>query len=40
MYSQRHGACGMQHYAINSMVYLCIIKIKYIKIYNEFISQL
>ena len=39
-YSQMHGACGIQHYAINSMLYLCTIKDKYIEIYNEFISQL
>ena len=30
----------MQHYAVNSMLYLCTIKEKYIEIYNEFISQL
>ena len=35
-----HGACGIQHYAVNSMLYLCTIKEKYIEIYNEFISQL
>ena len=40
-YLQMHGACGTQHYAINSMLfYLHMIKEKYIKIYNEFISQL
>ena len=39
-YSQMHGACSIQHYAINSMPYLCMIKDKYIKIYNKFISQL
>ena len=39
-YSQMHGACGIQHYAVNSMLYLCMIKEKYIEIYNEFISQL
>ena len=35
-----HGACGIQHYAVNSMLYLCMIKDKYITIYNEFILQL
>ena len=39
-YSQMHGACGIQHYAGNLMLYLCTIKDKYIEIYNEFISQL
>ena len=35
-----HGQCGIQHYIINSMLYLHMIKDKYIEIYNEFISQL
>ena len=35
-----HGACGIQHYTVNSMLYLHTIKDKYIEIYNEFISQL
>ena len=35
-----HGDCGIQHYAINSMLYLRIIKDKYIEMYNEFISQI
>ena len=39
-YSQMHGQCGIQHYMINSMLYLHMIKDKYIEIYNEFISQL
>ena len=39
-YSQMHGAHGIQHYAINSMLYLQMIEDKYIKIYNKFISQL
>ena len=39
-YLQMHGACGIQHYAVNSMLYLHTIKEKYIEIYNEFISQL
>ena len=39
-YSQMHGACGIQHYTINSMLHLHIIKDKYIEIYNKFISQL
>ena len=33
-YSQMHGACRIQHYAINSMLYLYMIKDKYIEIYN------
>ena len=39
-YSQMHDEQGIQHYAINSMLYLRTIKDKYIEIYNEFISQL
>ena len=39
-YLQLHGSHGIQHYAVNSMVYLRTIKDKYIEIYNEFISQL
>ena len=35
-----HGEQGIQHYAINSLLYLRMIKDKYIEIYNEFISQL
>ena len=39
-YSQMHGACGIQHYTVNLMLYWCTIKDKYIEIYNEFIFQL
>ena len=39
-YSQMHGVCGIQHYTINSMLYLHMIKDKYIENYNKFISQL
>ena len=39
-YSQMHGSHGIQHYAVNSILYLRTIKDKYIEIYNEFISQL
>ena len=39
-YSQMHGQCGIQHYVINSMLYLHMIKDKYIEIYNEFISEM
>ena len=39
-YLQMHGARGIQHYMINSMLYLQMIKDKYIEMYNEFISQL
>ena len=31
-YSQMHGTCGIQHYRINSMLYLHMIKDKYIEI--------
>ena len=33
-YSQMHGDCGIQHYAINSMIYLRMIKDKYIEMYK------
>ena len=39
-YSQIHGTCSIQHYMINSLLYLHTIKDKYIEIYNEFILQL
>ena len=39
-YSQMHGDCGIQHYAINSILYLRTIKDKYIEMYNGFISQI
>ena len=39
-YSQMHGNCGIQHYAINSMLHLIMIKNKYIEMYNKCISQL
>ena len=39
-YLQIHGTCGIQHYTVDSMLYVRTIKDKYIKIYNEFISQL
>ena len=35
-----HDAQGIQHYAVNSILYLRTIKDKYIEIYNKFISQL
>ena len=35
-----HNACGIKHYAISSLLYLCTIKDKYIAIHHEFISQL
>ena len=40
VYSQMDGAHGIQHYAVNSMLYLHTIKDKYVEIYNEFILQL
>ena len=30
-FSQMHGACGIQHYAVNSMLYLCTIKTNTLK---------
>ena len=39
-YSKMHRDCGIQHYAINSMLYLRTMKDKYIEMYNESISQL
>ena len=39
-YLQMHGLCDIQHYAVNSMLYLRTIKDKYIEKYNEFISKL
>ena len=39
-YSQMNGACSIQHNMVNSMLYLCTIKDKYIEIYNKFILQL
>ena len=38
-YSQIHGKWGIQHYAINSMLYIGMIKDMYIEIYNELISN-
>ena len=40
IYSQMHNAHSIQHYAINSLLYLCTIEEKYIAIYNEYVSQL
>ena len=37
-YPQMHGVQGIQHYAVNFMLYLRTVKDKYIEIYNEFIS--
>ena len=39
-YSQMQGDHGVQHYVINSMLYLRTIKDKYIELYKKFISQL
>ena len=39
-YLQMYSSCGIQHYAVNSMLYLRTTKVKYIEINNEFISQL
>ena len=36
-YLQMHGTCRIQHYTVNAMLYLQMIKDKYIEIYNEFI---
>ena len=40
MYSKMQNACGVQHYGMNALLYLCTIKEKYITVYNEFITQL
>ena len=40
IYSKMQNAYGVQHYVINSLLYLCTIKEKYIVVYNEFITQL
>ena len=39
-YSTMHGDHGIQHYVINSLLYLRTIKDKYVEMNNEFISQL
>ena len=39
-YINTHGTQGIQHYAINSLLYLRKIKEKYIQMYNKFIMQL
>ena len=39
-YSKMQNACGVQHYIMNALLYLCTIKEKYIVVYNEFITQL
>ena len=39
-YLQMHSKQGIQHYVINSVLYLKMIKDKYIEIYHEFLSQL
>ena len=40
IYSQMQNACGIQHYAMNALLYLQTIKEKYVAVYNEFITQL
>ena len=39
-YINSHGNRGVQHYAIYSLLYLRMIKDKYVQMYNEFIKQL
>ena len=39
-YINSHGIQGVQHYAINTLIYLRTIKDKYVQMYNEFIKQL
>ena len=39
-YLQMHGSCGIQHYAVNLILYLRTMTDKYIEINNKFISQL
>ena len=38
-YINAHGSQGVQHYAINSLLYLRTIKDKYVQMYNAFITQ-
>ena len=40
IYSRMQGACGVQHYVTNALLYLYTIKEKYIAVYNEFITEL
>ena len=40
IYSKMQNACGIQHYIMNALLYLCTIKEKYIAVYNEFITLL
>ena len=39
-YINSHGNRGVQHYVIISLLYLRMIKDKYVQMYNEFIKQL
>ena len=39
-YINSHGNQGVQHYAIDSLLYLRMIKDNYVQMYNEFIKQL
>ena len=39
-YINAHGNRGVQHYAINSLLYVRTIKDKYVQMYNKFIKQL
>ena len=39
-YINSHSNQGVQHYAINSLLYLRMIKDKYVEMYNEFKKQL
>ena len=39
-YTNTHGTQGIQHYTINSLLYLRTIRAKYIQTYKEFIMQL
>ena len=39
-YSKMQNACGVQHYMMNALLYLCTIKEKYIAVYNEFINSI
>ena len=40
VYSKMQNACGVQHYVMNALLYLCTIKEKYIAVYNQFITQI
>ena len=40
IYSKMEGTCRIQHFVTNSLLYLRMIKEKYITVYNKFITQM